>query len=89
MIDTNINKLYVYSLFANLVWFWFSGLKLDGNVNDLMNVKNVDLTILRIYGSMCVGFKSSMSDKFLSQTGVLCFTYIHCIVFNMKKKRFL
>ncbi len=48
---------------------------------DLMYVRKVDLMNLLISGSVCVGFKSSKSVIFLSQTGVLCFTYSSSIVF--------
>lgn len=48
---------------------------------ELMNVKMVDMMILLSFGSVCVGVKSSMNVKFLSQTGVLWQTYskLFCI----------
>ncbi len=48
---------------------------------DLMNVKIMNVMFLLISGSVCVGFKSSMSVKLLSQTGVFSFNYSSSIVF--------
>ncbi len=58
----------------SLLSCWGYGFQ-DKLYGDLMYVKKVDLIILLISGSVCVGFKSFMSVRFLSQTEVLCFTY--------------
>ncbi len=33
VVETKWIIVFVYSLFVNLVWFWFSELRIDGNVN--------------------------------------------------------
>ncbi len=48
---------------------------------DFMNVKKVDLNIHLISGSVYVGFKSSTNIEFLSQTGVLCCTYLYFLLY--------